>query len=103
MSANPHANGGELLRDLVLPDFRDYAVDVPEPGKGRARRRRCWALSSGTSSSGTRRTSGSSAPTKPPPTACRRVFDVTGRTWEAELEPTDEGLSHDGRVMEVLI
>ena len=32
MSANPHANGGELLRDLVLPDFRDYAVDVPEPG-----------------------------------------------------------------------
>ena len=33
MSANPHANGGELLRDLVLPDFRDYAVDVPEPGK----------------------------------------------------------------------
>ena len=32
MSANPHANGGELLRDLVLPDFRDYAVDVPGPG-----------------------------------------------------------------------
>src|SRR5438067_4472477 len=32
MSANPHANGGVLLRDLVLPDFRDYAVDVPEPG-----------------------------------------------------------------------
>ena len=33
MSANPHANGGLLLRDLELPDFRDYAVDVPEPGK----------------------------------------------------------------------
>ena len=32
MSANPHANGGSLLRDLVLPDFRDYAVDVPKPG-----------------------------------------------------------------------
>src|SRR5207247_9917890 len=32
MSANPHANGGVLLRDLVLPDFRDYAVDVPKPG-----------------------------------------------------------------------
>ena len=32
MSANPHANGGLLLRDLRLPDFRDYAVDVPAPG-----------------------------------------------------------------------
>ena len=32
MGANPHANGGELLRDLDLPDFRDYAVDVPQPG-----------------------------------------------------------------------
>ena len=33
MSANPHANGGLLLRDLRLPDFRDYAVDVPAPGR----------------------------------------------------------------------
>ena len=35
MSANPHANGGLLLRPLRMPDFRDYAVDVPEPGTGR--------------------------------------------------------------------
>ena len=47
MSANPHANGGLLLRDLQLPDFRDYAVDVPTPGDddergdARARRRSC--------------------------------------------------------------
>ena len=34
MSANPHANGGLLLRPLRMPDFRDYAVDVPEPGTG---------------------------------------------------------------------
>ena len=44
MSANPHANGGVLLRDLVLPDFRDYAVDVTQPGttvsRGDARARR---------------------------------------------------------------
>lgn len=33
MSANPHTNGGVLLRDLALPDFRDYAVDVPQPGR----------------------------------------------------------------------
>ena len=35
MSASPHANGGALLRDLVLPDFRAYAVDVPSPGRDR--------------------------------------------------------------------
>ena len=40
MSANPHANGGLLLRDLRLPDFRDYAVEVPSPGRGRRPRRR---------------------------------------------------------------
>ena len=40
MSANPHANGGELLRELALPDFREYAVDVPEPGRPRSARRR---------------------------------------------------------------
>ena len=39
MSATPHANGGELLRDLRLPDFTDYAVDVPEPGTRRPRHR----------------------------------------------------------------
>ena len=37
MSANPHANGGALLRDLVLPDFREYAVPVTEPGRRRRR------------------------------------------------------------------
>ena len=49
MGANPHANGGLLLRDLRMPDFRDYAVDVPSPGRdhGRGGPRR-WARSSGT-------------------------------------------------------
>ena len=42
MSANPHANGGELLRDLRLPDFADYAVDVPEPGAGHRGDHACW-------------------------------------------------------------
>ena len=41
MGANPHTNGGLLLRDLRLPDFREYAVDVPAPGQGRARRCAC--------------------------------------------------------------
>ena len=49
MSANPHANGGLLLRDLELPDFRDYAVEVPRPGDATpARRRACSAASCAT-------------------------------------------------------
>ena len=50
MSANPHANGGLLLRDLQLPDFRDYAVEVPSPGAVDGRSRRgSWASSCATS------------------------------------------------------
>ena len=48
MSANPHANGGVLLRDLVLPDFRDYAVDVEKPGATSPRRPACSARSCAT-------------------------------------------------------
>src|SRR6266508_3566510 len=102
MSANPHANGGALLVDLVLPDFREYAVDVGSPGK--------------TSSEATRvlgaflrdvvaRNASNFRLFGPDETASNRlgaVFEATGRTWEAEVEPTDEGLSRDGRVMEVL-
>jgi xylulose-5-phosphate/fructose-6-phosphate phosphoketolase len=102
MSANAHANGGTLLADLVLPDFRAYAVDVAGPGK--------------TSSEATRvlgaflrdvvaRNPHNFRLFGPDETASNRldaVLEATGRTWEAELEPTDEGLSRDGRVMEVL-
>jgi xylulose-5-phosphate/fructose-6-phosphate phosphoketolase len=102
MSANPHANGGELLRDLVLPDFRDYAVDVPRPGT--------------TSSEATRALGGflrdviSRNPDNfrlfgPDETASNRlgdVFEVTGRTWMGETASTDEGLAPGGRVMEIL-
>jgi xylulose-5-phosphate/fructose-6-phosphate phosphoketolase len=102
MSANPHANGGVLLQDLALPDFRDYAIDVPEPGK--------------TSSEATRTLGAflrdviAKNPTTfrlfgPDETASNRlddVFAVTGRAWDAERDATDEGLAPDGRVMEVL-
>ncbi len=102
MSANPHANGGTLLRDLRLPDFRDYAVDVASPAI--------------TSSEATRVLGGflrdviAANPANfrlfgPDETASNRlgdVFEVTGRAWDAETAPTDEGLSPDGRVMEVL-
>jgi len=102
MSANPHANGGAVLRDLVLPDFREYAVDVSQPGT--------------TTSEATRvlgaflrdvieRNPSSFRLFGPDETASNRlsaVFEATTRRWEAETKPTDEGLSPDGRVMEVL-
>ncbi|HEY3184358.1 MAG TPA: phosphoketolase family protein [Gaiellaceae bacterium] len=102
MSANPHANGGELLRDLVLPDFRKYAVEVEKPGT---------TLSEATRVLGRflrdvmARNMHNFRLFGPDETASNRlddVFAVTGRTWEAETLPTDEGLAPDGRVMEVL-
>ena len=102
MSANPHANGGLLLRDLVLPDFRKYAVDVSKPGT--------------TSSEATRvlggflrdviaRNPDSFRLFGPDETASNRlddVYEVTAKVWEAEVEPVDEHLAPDGRVVEVL-
>ena len=102
MSANPHANGGELLRDLVLPDFRDYAVDVPTPAT---------TFSEATRVLGTFlrdvivHNSENFRLFGPDETASNRlgdVFDVTGRAWSAATLPTDEGLAPDGRVMEIL-
>jgi xylulose-5-phosphate/fructose-6-phosphate phosphoketolase len=102
MSANPHANGGLLLRDLELPDFRDYALAVEEPGVEFAESTRVLG--------GFLRDVIAHNPDNfrlfgPDETASNRlgdVFAVTGRAWDAEREPTDEDLSPDGRVMEVL-
>ena len=86
MGANPHANGGMLLRDLRLPDFRDYAVDVPAPGatiaRGDAGARRLPARRHAAQPRRAR-TSASSGRTRPRPTGWRRVFEVTDRTWLA--------------------
>jgi xylulose-5-phosphate/fructose-6-phosphate phosphoketolase len=102
MSANPHANGGVLLHDLVLPDFREYAVKVPEPGKTESEATRvlgAFLRDVITRNTDRFRIFG------PDETASNRlgsVFEVTPRTWLAEREPTDEGLGPDGRVMEIL-
>jgi xylulose-5-phosphate/fructose-6-phosphate phosphoketolase len=102
MSANPHANGGTLLQELALPDFRDYAVDVPKPGT---------TFSEATRVLGTflrdviARNPDNFRLFGPDETASNRlgdVFAVTDRAWDAEVEPTDENLAPDGRVMEVL-
>jgi xylulose-5-phosphate/fructose-6-phosphate phosphoketolase len=102
MSANPHANGGLLLRDLSLPDFRDYEVEVTKPGT---------TLSEATRVLGAylrdviRANPGNFRLFGPDETASNRlqaVFEVTDRAWNAEALPTDDHLAPDGRVMEVL-
>jgi len=102
MSANPHANGGELLRDLRLPDFRDFAVDAGKPGT---------SFSEATRVLGeflkevVRDNPDSFRLFGPDETASNRlsaVFDVTDRAWDAETLPTDDHLSPNGRVVEVL-
>ncbi|MEU7690349.1 phosphoketolase family protein [Microbispora hainanensis] len=102
MSASPHANGGELLRPLVLPDFRDYAVEVKAPAA---------AASEPTRVLGTFLRDVIAANPEnfrllgPDETASNRlsaVYEATGKEWEAALLPTDENLGPGGRVMEVL-
>jgi xylulose-5-phosphate/fructose-6-phosphate phosphoketolase len=102
MSANPHANGGELLRELALPDFRDYAVEVKQPATTFSEATRVLG---GFLRDVIARNPENFRLFGPDETASNRlgdVFEATGRTWEAERLPTDEGLAPDGRVMEVL-
>jgi xylulose-5-phosphate/fructose-6-phosphate phosphoketolase len=102
MSANPHANGGLLLRDLELPDFRAYAVPVEAPGTATNEATRVlggYLRDVITSNPRTFRIMG------PDETASNRlgaVFEVTDRAWDAELREGDDHLAADGRVMEVL-
>jgi xylulose-5-phosphate/fructose-6-phosphate phosphoketolase len=102
MSANPHANGGALLRDLVLPDFRDYAVEVTSPGTSTSEATRVLGAFLRDVIA---RNADNFRLFGPDETASNRlgdVFSVTGRTWLAQTEPDDEGLAPDGRVMEIL-
>jgi xylulose-5-phosphate/fructose-6-phosphate phosphoketolase len=102
MSANPVTNGGSVLRDLVLPDFRHYAVDVDAPGSTTSEATRVLGsfLRDVMARNGeTFRLFG------PDETASNRldaVYEATDKTWEASTLPVDEHLSRDGRVMEVL-
>ncbi len=102
MSANPHANGGELLQQLSLPDFRKYAVGVAFPGAAKA---------SATAAAGAMlRDVARTNPTNfrmfsPDETASNRldaVFEVTDRCSTATIIPGDDHVSADGRVMEIL-
>ncbi len=104
MGANPHANGGKLLHDLIMPDFRDYAVNVPSPGSVQAadthelgkflrdvvvlnREQRNFRIF---------------GPDETLSNRLNAVFEVTNRQWEARTKENDEYLASDGRVIEML-
>jgi len=102
MSANPHANGGLLLRDLALPDFREYALDVKKPGVDFAESTRVLGAFLRDVIARNPKNFRLFGPDETASNRLGDVFAVTARSWNAEREPTDEGLAPDGRVMEVL-
>ncbi len=104
MGANPHANGGILLRDLKMPDFRDYAVDVPQPGTVKAEATRIMGafIRDVMKSNWDQRTFRVFGPDETASNRLTHLFDITERTSTAEIRSTDDHVSPDGRVMEVL-
>ena len=105
MGLNPHANGGLLLRDLRMPDFRDYALNVPYPGAVDAQDmielgafvRDILKLNS------ERRNFRVFGPDETQSNRLGKVFEVTGRDWNADTDEDDEFLSRDGRVMDSML
>ena len=105
MGANPHANGGLLLRDLRMPDFRDYAVNVPSPGAVNAQDmtelggfvRDIFKLNQEA------RNFRLFGPDETMSNRLGKVFEVTNRSWNAERDEFDEFLAPDGRVMDSML
>jgi xylulose-5-phosphate/fructose-6-phosphate phosphoketolase len=105
MGANPHANGGLLLRDLRLPDFRDFAIDVPThgaPGAGDTRAlgpylREVVALNQDL------RNFRVFGPDETASNGLGALFEVTARQWEAATSPGDEFLAPSGRVLDSML
>ncbi|MBI4348969.1 MAG: phosphoketolase family protein [Elusimicrobia bacterium] len=102
MGANPHANGGALLRDLRLPDFRSYALKVSAPGETEGESTRVQGAYLRDVLRLNREHFRVFGPDETASNRWGAVFEVDKRCLVARLEPTDEKVSHDGRVMEVL-
>jgi xylulose-5-phosphate/fructose-6-phosphate phosphoketolase len=104
MGANPHANGGLLLKNLKMPDFRDYAVDVPKPGQvlGEATRVMGCFLRDVMKLNMDERNFRVMGPDETASNRLSALFEVTNRAWMDETIPEDDHLSPDGRVMEIL-
>ena len=102
MGANPHANGGLLLRDLRLPDFRDYGIEVPAPGAAEAQDmielggfvRDIFKLNAES------RNFRIFGPDETMSNRLGKVFEATKRDWNADMKDNDEFLATDGRVMD---
>ena len=104
MGANPHANGGLLLKDLRLPDFRDYAVDLPQPGQALAEPTRVLGrfLRDAMKLNAESRNFRVVGPDETASNRLGALFEVTDRAWVAERLPEDDHLAPGGRVMEIL-
>ena len=102
MGANPHANGGLLLKDLRLPDFTRYALEVPQPGHELGESTRVMGKFLRDVIRMNPEHFRLFGPDETESNRLGAVFEVTDRTWMAELEDGDEQLGPDGRVMEIL-
>lgn len=104
MSANPHANGGLLLRALRMPDFRDYGVEIDRPGADKSEATRILGnfLRDVLRANSEQHNFRVFAPDENNSNRLNAVLEASPRTWVAETEPGDAELSPDGRVMEVL-
>jgi len=104
MGANPHANGGALLKDLRLPDYRHYALAVPSPGQvdGEATRVLGDYLRDVMDLNADRRNFRVMGPDETASNRLGALFSVTDRAWTAERLPGDDHLAPGGRVMEIL-
>src|SRR5215472_13737009 len=104
MSNNPHANGGEVLRDLRLPDFQDYAIKVSSPGGATAESTRVMGkfLRDIMKMNMESRNFRLFSPDENNSNRWQDVLEVTKRAWAAETLPWDDHLAPDGRVMEML-
>ncbi|MEJ2644600.1 MAG: phosphoketolase family protein [Gammaproteobacteria bacterium] len=104
MGANPHANGGLLLKELRMPDFREYAVEVAKPGQVRAEATRVMGtlLRDVLRLNADRRNFRVMGPDETASNRLSALFDVTDRAWMGEILSYDDHLAPDGRVMEIL-
>lgn len=104
MGSNPVANGGRLLKELKLPDFRDFAIKVTKPGHSSAESTRVMGqfLRDVMKLNMDNRNFRVMGPDETASNRLGALFEVSGRSWMAETLPEDENLSPDGRVMEIL-
>ena len=104
MGANPHANGGLLLRDLVMPDFQNYAVSVPSPGSVQAADTQLLGafLRDVIKLNSKQRNFRIFGPDETLSNRLNAVFEVTSRQWVARIKENDEFLQSEGRVIEML-